>query len=219
MTNPFYNPAEEKSITRSNLPHWSQDGKLHFVTFRLSDSIPQNRLEQIQRERQEWDRIHHQPYTDEQWQEYQYLFLRRIDEWLNAGSGECVLARPEYADIVQDALLYFEGQRYNLDYWVIMPNHVHVLLMPKAPCTLKEILHSWKSYTANRFMKLDGNKRQIWQHESFDHVVRSLAQLNRFRKYIVDNHNHSGGKSILSEKAIMWPKPLSLGNSSSSLRA
>jgi hypothetical protein len=162
MKNPFYNPEEEKSITHSNLPHWSQDGKLHFVTFRLSDSIPQNRLDQIQKERQEWEKNHQPPCTDEQWQEYQYLFSDRIDEWLNAGSGECVLARPEYADIVQEALLYFEGQRYNLDYWVIMPNHVHVLLMPLAPYTLKEILHSWKSYTANQFMKLDSKKRQVW---------------------------------------------------------
>ncbi|MEN6308899.1 MAG: transposase [Anaerohalosphaeraceae bacterium] len=203
MINPFYNPAEEKSVTHSNLPHWSQDGKLHFVTFRLSDSIPQNRLEQLQGERQEWEKNHQQPYTEAQWQEYQYLFSDRIDNWLNAGSGECVLAQPEYTEIVQDAMQHFEGQRYNLDYWVIMPNHVHVLLMPMAPYTLKEILHSWKSFTANQFMKLDPKNRQVWQHESFDHVVRSPAQLSRFRKYIVDNHNQSGGKSMLSEKAIM----------------
>ncbi|MGH2272716.1 transposase [Anaerohalosphaeraceae bacterium U12dextr] len=203
MINPFYNPAEEKQITRSKLPHWSQHGKLHFVTFRLSDSIPQHRLEQIQRERLEWKKNHPLPYTDEQWHEYQSLFSSRIDEWLNAGRGECLLARPEYADIVREALLYYEGQRYYLDYWVIMPNHVHVLLMPLAPYALKGLLHSWKSYTANRFMKLDGRKRQIWQHESFDHIVRSPAQLNRFRKYIVDNHNQSGGKSILSDKAII----------------
>ncbi len=86
----------------------------------------------------------------------------------------------------------FDGQRYELDQWVIMPNRVHVLMAPKEGFALEEILHAWKSFTAHAINQLLSRQGQLWQRESFDHLVRSPAHLERFRQYICDNPGKAG---------------------------
>ena len=68
-----------------------------------------------------------------------------------------------------------------------MPNHVHVLVCVGAKMKLSKVLHSWKSFTAHELNKLLGRRGTVWQDESFDHIVRSLDQLNHFRSYIGEN--------------------------------
>jgi REP element-mobilizing transposase RayT len=200
--NLFYSPTQDTLVTHGNLPHWTQRGKLHFVTFRLADSLPKERLEELHLERQKWESHHSQPYSEEDWQEYHRLFSERTENWLDAGHGKCLLSKPQYAQLVAEALRHFESQRYFLDHWVIMPNHVHVLLMPIEPYTLEHILHSWKSFTANKFIKLRLHIGQFWQHESFDHIVRSERQLEHFRQYILDNYNKTSGVALISTDRI-----------------
>jgi REP element-mobilizing transposase RayT len=91
------------------------------------------------------------------------------------------------AGIVHSALRYFEGQRYVLDEYVVMPNHVHVLVKPLPGHGLVAILHSWKSYTANQLNRRLGRTGQLWQHESYDHIVRSEAAREVIRRYIREN--------------------------------
>ncbi len=199
----FYSPVQETIVTQGNLPHWTQQGKLHFVTFRLSDSLPRERIEQIHRERLLWEEKHPLPYSEQDWHEYHCLFSERIETWLDAGCGECLLSRPEHAGIVVDALRHFERHRYLLDHWVVMPNHVHVLVMPIEPYRLETILHSWKSFTSNAINKLRHRQGQLWQHESFDHIVRSERQLERFRKYIEENRANANGQAVMSNDRIV----------------
>ena len=92
--NLFFEPNKQTHKTRRNLPHWTQLGKMYFVTFRLADSLPQKRLEQIQQERKIWSACHSKPYSEQEWQEYHRLFSERIEHWLDAGHGECILAQP-----------------------------------------------------------------------------------------------------------------------------
>lgn len=200
--NPFYNSIEDKIITCGNLPHWTQQGKLHFVTFRLADSLPEERVQQVQQERQKWIALHSLPYTEQEQHEYYRLFSEPMENWLDAGHGECLLSKPEYAEIVAGALNHFEQQRYILDHWVIMPNHVHVLLIPMGSHTLENILHSWKSFTANTINSQRGTNGKFWQHESFDHVVRSEKQLSHFRQYIIDNWTQAGEKALISIRKL-----------------
>ena len=77
------------------------------------------------------------------WQEQKELFnwyAERVDAYLDTGRGDCWLQRPEVAAMVAGALRHFEGQRYSLSAWVVMPNHVHAVLRPESPHTLSEIL-------------------------------------------------------------------------------
>ncbi len=176
-------------IKHGKLPHWTQDNAWYFVTFRLADSIPIQKLEQLQSEREMWLRNHKKKegneYTkEEQLKEYDYLFSERIENWLNAEHGKCVLKDESNAKIVSDALKYFEGKRYELDEWVIMPNHVHVLLKPLGNYKLSDIVHSWKSFTANKINKNLNTNGQLWTHESYDRIVRNEKAFRAIENYI-----------------------------------
>ncbi len=73
-----------------------------------------------------------------------------------------------------------------------MPNHVHVLVRPYETYGLKAILQAWKSFTAHAINKHMGRRGPLWQKESFDHIVRSAAQLERSRQYIRANPEKAG---------------------------
>ena len=162
--------------SRGALPHLKREGASYFVTFRLAGTLPREVLLELKREREailEQAMARNRPLT---WQEQQELFnwyADRVDAYLDAGHGECWLKRPEIAALVANALRFFEKQRYTLPAWVVMPNHVHVVVRPEPPHTLSAILKSWKSYTAvhgNRLLNREG--RPFWQSESYDHCCR-----------------------------------------------
>ncbi len=127
---PFLNPAGEIARHERNLPHWQQDGVWQFVTWRLADSLPQSKLAQWQAERNAWLARHPEPWDDVTKKAYRARRRARLNEWLDAGYGSCVLRRPDCAEVVAGALRYFHGNRYVLGAFVVMPNHVHVLFRP-----------------------------------------------------------------------------------------
>src|SRR5262249_41895915 len=118
----------EFDITRRHLPHWRQEDKTYFVTFRLADSIPATKLSKLESDREAWLKHNPEPWTEVQRRQYYERFSAKLDEWLDAGSGSCVLKDERSAKVVADALKHFEGQRYKLGAWVVMPNHVHALV-------------------------------------------------------------------------------------------
>lgn len=89
---------------------------------------------------------------------------------------------------------HFDGKRYELGEYVIMPNQVHLLVTPKGGHRLREIEHSWKSYTAKEINKLIGRWGTVWQEESYDHIVRSIEQLDHYCRYIRYNPLKAGLK-------------------------
>jgi adenine-specific DNA methylase/REP element-mobilizing transposase RayT len=183
----YFDPNEPIANLSGNLPHWRQEGVTYFVTFRLADSMPQEKLREWEEERGAWLKEHPEPHDEETRKEYYRLFPERFQNWLDAGYGECLLARPEIKEMVENALSHFEGKRYHLDEYVIMPNHVHVIVTPSEENNLSEILHSWKSYTAHEINKRLEHRGAVWQKESFDHIIRSPQQVERVRQYIREN--------------------------------
>jgi REP element-mobilizing transposase RayT len=184
----YFHPSTEIDIHTGDLPHWEQGAVWYFVTFRLADSLPQSVVNELKEERERWKQSHEQDnLTPAQLAEYHRLFSGRYEALLNAGSGSCVLRDPAIAKVVDDALRHFDGQRYELDEYVIMPNHVHVLVKPRPGHRLVDILHSWKSFTANLINKRLGKTGQFWQHESYDHIVRHDRAMNAIRRYIREN--------------------------------
>lgn len=182
-----FDPRQPTQITERNLPHWQQEGTAYFVTFRLGDSLPQSKLKQWKEEREQWMRQNQPPWTEQQHRDYAERFPKRLNEWLDAGEGSCLLAQEKPAKIVEDALRHFDGERYLLDEFVIMPNHVHVIFLPMAGHNLSGILHSWKSFTSHTINKELNRKGNLWLDESFDHIVRSFEQLEFYRAYIREN--------------------------------
>lgn len=193
----YFNPLSEIDIrTSGNLPHWEQGPVWYFVTFRLADALPRGVVQEIQRQREQWRLTHDlKNLSAEKLAEYHRLFSQRYDALLDAGGGSCVLRDPVNADIVHGALRFFAGERYTLDEYVVMPNHVHVLVKPQPVHGLVDILHSWKSYTANQLNRRLGRTGQFWQHESYDHIVRGDRAMEAIRRYIRENPAKVAGAS------------------------
>ena len=202
----FFNPLTEIDIrTGGNLPHWEQGSVWYFVTFRLADALPRAVAEEMKQQREYWRRTHDlKNLSREELAEYHRLFSERYENLLNAGSGSCVLRDPKNAEIVHGALRFFDNQRYVLDEVVVMPNHVHVLVKPRVGYGLAGILHSWKSFTANQINRKLGREGQLWQHESYDHIVRSELAMQAIRCYIRANPTKAGGAS--SSLLLTHPK-------------
>ncbi len=194
-----FNPYQDIHQTRrKNLPHWTQDGCTYFVTFRLADSIPQSRIKEYEALRQKWEEHHQPPYSKKEQERFNELFSDRVNEWLDDGAGSCCFRDPVLSKIVADTLTHFEGERYLLDAWVVMPNHVHVLVTPLNQNPLADILHSWKSFSANAINRKLGETGPLWKKEYYDHIVRNRDEWVRIRKYIQANPAKAGIRVIHS---------------------
>lgn len=177
--------------TRGYLPHLKREGAAYFVGFRLADTLPREVLLRLKQERDailEQAKANRAPLTLAQQEELFFWYCEKVDAYLDAGHGECLLRQPDLAELVANAFRYFEGERYEVSAWVVMPNHVHVVVWPRAPWTLSQILHSWKSFTANEAHKrLERQRRGFWQKESFDHLIRNDEDMARCCAYTVNN--------------------------------
>lgn len=184
---PFF--QREAEVTRYSgwLPHWRQSNRLYFVTFRLGDSIAQPVLKKWRAERKLWLDLHPEPWSEADLREYHKRFTESMARHLDAGAGACLLKDPAVSQIVENTLRHFDGDRYQLGDYVIMPNHVHVLVRPSENRSLEKILHSWKSFSAHEINNLLKQTGPIWAEEYFDHLVRNENQLNALRTYIQDN--------------------------------
>jgi len=191
-------PRREISTkSRHNLPHWTFNGAVYHVRFRLHDSIPANVRNDLLRERIIiLDRLRERGRTLTRIDKRLLIsaYNRRVDRTLDEGFGECWLNDRSIARMVADSIKYFEGRRYWLYAWVVMPNHVHCLVQPHEGVELSEVMHSWKSYTSNKANSMLDRKGKFWQRESFDHIMRSAEQLVRCMKYIERNPEKAGLK-------------------------
>jgi putative transposase len=125
--------------SRGYLPHYDDDEKIQHVTFHLADSLPSDVVHRMDAELKalppEKRDVEHR---------------KRVEAWLDASHGSCVLRQPRIAGMVEDSLRSFDGQRYYLLAWVVMPNHVHVLFQPAKGGSVAKIVASWKRFTATQ---------------------------------------------------------------------
>jgi REP element-mobilizing transposase RayT len=169
-------------------PHFDGGAIPQFVTFRLAGTVPQAKLAS-------WKRLLEQGrITNDE-------LRNRVEAYLDAGHGDCWLNDPRIAELVQDALRFFDGPRYRLHGWVVMPNHVHALFTPLTGYSVASVVGSWKSFTskrANTFLDRDG---QFWQDDHFDRFLRNLDQFESTLWYIA----HSPVAARLCARPEDWP--------------
>ncbi|MFK7852389.1 MAG: transposase [Akkermansiaceae bacterium] len=183
----FLNPYKAIERHQGNLPHWQQEETMLFVTWRLQDSLPKAVVEKIQVRRTRWITTHPQPWDEPTFREYNRLFTLRIEDLLDDCHGSCLLRDPGNSTIVANALLHFHTERYTLDTFVIMPNHVHVLLGPIGENKLGDIIGSWKRFSSREINKARGETGALWQREAWDRLIRSQRHLDWTRQYILKN--------------------------------
>ncbi len=200
----FFDKRAELTITYRNRPHWKQPGKVHFVTWRQADSLAKVQLEQIWRDREEWNSKYGMqdiitlPFEAQR--EHHRLFRARVERWLDAGAGSCALRIPEAREVMVETLHLFHDKRYRLGSFAIAGNHVHVLVVPFPGHDLSAIMHSWKSYTAKAINKMLRRTGTFWKEESFDHVVRSAEHLARHERYIA---RHAEQGAYVEERRLI----------------
>jgi len=199
---PFYSPNSKTDRHRRNLPHWQQGEAWCFVTWRLGDSLPAGKLQQWHDEKEQWLKFHPEPWDDATEEEYHERFSQQIDEWLDQGAGSCLLRDPANAKTVADALRHFDGERYELASFVVMPNHVHVLFRPLSGHLIPEIVKSWKGFTAREINQRMGTKGALWQEEYWDRLVRSERHFLKYADYIRENPV----KAKLKSGFVAWEK-------------
>ncbi|MFA5206685.1 MAG: transposase [Lentisphaeria bacterium] len=124
-----------------------------------------------------------------------------MEAWLDHSHGACVLADPALRHEVEACLRQFDGERYRLHAFVIMPNHVHALLEPLPGNRLDTLLHGIKGVSARRCNECLGRNGTFWMDESFDHIVRSEAQLTHYLDYIRKN---PGKAHLPAEKVTVY---------------
>ena len=194
-----YDPSHPVDRHRLHLPHWRQDQRTYFVTSRQADSIPDTVREEWFSRRSAWlaqrgISPEHGPdqLPEDERNDYHRRFTARFHELLDAGYGECLLGRQEFARILIDLLIEGHDARYHLDAWVMMPNHFHVLVEPLEGQSLGGIVKGWKGASARFIHRSLGRSGSFWQAEAFDHIVRSEKQLLHFRRYIAENPMKAG---------------------------
>jgi 1-hydroxy-2-methyl-2-(E)-butenyl 4-diphosphate synthase len=216
--------------TSTNFPHWRVPGATYAVTFRLVDSLPPSTLDDYrQKQSMLLDRLDAAVSKAGSRNSLATVMAIRseladlqgslIEPALNLGYGDCFLNRREIAEIVLAALRHFDGSRYILHAWAIMPNHVHVVLTPENDEKLEKILHSWKSFTAKKANEIIGRSGGFWQEEYYDHVVRDGEDFRNQVRYVVENPSKGGASREWtgSRYGVTWGEVLGAGRSKHSL--
>lgn len=168
--------------SRGYLPHCDTPGLFQAITFRLADSLPTEALARLT-----------QAADTEKCQ--------KIDVFLDAGYGACWLKEPEIASIVENALLHWDGQRYRLLAWCVMPNHVHVLIETRDDWPVPGLVQGWKSFTAKAINRHLGRTGAVWMLDYFDRFIRDDHHLAAVITYIHGNPVKAG----LVPEEREWP--------------
>ncbi|MEW5979982.1 MAG: transposase [Acidobacteriota bacterium] len=170
-------PRNKEWYSRGYLPHFDHANVVQMITFRLADALPRHLLDQL-------DKL--------VIKENDPIRRKRIEACLDAGHGRCALHDPRVGSLVEETLLHFDGQRYRLIEWVVMPNHVHLLAEFLTGFLLPEVLQSWKSFSAHEANRILGCSGRFWQEEYFDRYIRDGVHFENARRYIRENPVHAG---------------------------
>jgi putative DNA methylase len=170
---------------RGYLPHFDAPGVTQFVTFQLHDAFPVTR-------RAEWETILREPDDSAK--------RKKLEAWLDRGHGECRLRHRNVAELVGQILFAADGRDYRLQAWVVMPNHVH-LVVDVWNVPLAKLIGGWKgrsSRLANVLLRRSG---QFWQEDYYDTLIRDEAHLKRAIRYTEQNP----AKAFLVKAVRDWP--------------
>jgi REP element-mobilizing transposase RayT len=115
------------------------------------------------------------------------------------------LTEPKVAPLVTSALKYFDGDRYLLFEYTVMPDHLHFIIKPLEvdgkTLTLAKILHGLKSFTAHEINKLLNRSGSLWEDGGYDHIIRNRLDYEEKARYIFMNAKNAG----LVDDPVDWP--------------
>ncbi len=179
----------------ARLPHWTKETATYAVTFHLADSLPKSVADSIRFERKdifETAARMKRPLTRREQARLQELYSTKLQSRLDEGRGKSWMREDRIARIVAEAIAFFDGDRYRLLAWCVMPNHVHAVLQPLPGHELPAILHTWKSFTAKQINRAVANNGQLCEAEYYDHLIRGERDLQSQINYVLGNPRRAG---------------------------
>lgn len=191
-----------REIYRRNLPHIQPRGAAFLVNFRLAGSLPTEVVEKLRTESIELevklatikDQQEKRQFRDK---EQRKLFGKWDEALHKSKTGPFWLKDECIAQIVVKSIMYHNGEWFDVLAYCIMPNHVHLVLIPyessdTADYSLAKIMHNIKRNSANHANKILGRTGIFWQHESYDHFARDEKELERIINYVLYNPVKAG---------------------------
>jgi len=200
LQTPFLHPQRPIDKHRNILPHWHQDGVWCFITWRLADSLPQEFIQSWMNERDAWLRDHAKPWEPDVEAEYHQRLSERYLDLLDQGFGSCLLRQKVCAEVVEQTLHFFDGVRYALKSYVVMPNHVHVLVRLHDGWPLERIVQNWKERSAKAINAVLGSTGTVWQKGYFDRLIRS----ERYWEFVDGYIRHNPERARLRDGFCFW---------------
>ena len=172
------NSKHKQWYSRGYLPHFDNKDTLQFITYRLADSLAQSHLQQL-------DKLKDNPNIDNEKRAH-------IEQCLDSGYGSCILKNKNIAQIVINTWKHWDGQRYQLLNWVVMPNHVHIFLKQFDDYPLNEIIGSWKSFSAKMINNEQKTSGSVWAKGYWDRYMRDEEHCINTNDYIDNNPAKAG---------------------------
>jgi len=176
----------EARFYRRYLPHFDAGGILQMITYHLADSLPASVIRQLEIEMRALPAPQRESFRRD-----------RIEYWIDAGLGSCILKEPEIARLIIDNWKFYEGNRYDIVAFVVMPNHIHILICVYGCVPLFRIVQSWKGYSGKKIQERFNSKgipdyttaagNQVWHREYWDRVIRNHRHLCNAVRYIYEN--------------------------------
>lgn len=191
MQSPFLDRVADIEVSYDGvLPHWHQQGKMQYVTFRLADSLPQTKITELNALKEDFEAKNPKPWDDHTTLVYQCLISAAIERMLDRRWGSCVLRHPDVRKHVEEKIEFFRGERYDIIAYVIMPNHVHLLLLMLNDYNVYEVVRSIKKFSAMSINREVFSAGRLWMRSHFDRMVRSEDHLKHCVNYIRNNPRH-----------------------------
>ena len=175
--------------TGGYLPHWHQEGCIQFVTFRLADSLPREKCEDLINELTRFNEKYPKPWNEDIKSKYRTIIGPLEERLLDNGYGSSVFRDECNRKILRESIMHYDTIKYEILAYVIMPNHVHLLIQPLNDETIGKIVGAIKSFTAIRINRNLNHSGNFWQKESFDRMVRNINELRDYVEYIRQNPN------------------------------
>ncbi len=198
-----------------NSPYCSQPGSSYFITYCLNDSLPNRVIDQYLREQEAWRvRIHYERAqlgdlaedTEKECEAFQLKAYRSFEAILDEGHGSCVFKDPIQRQVVAEALLQLHGDRYLAHGFVVMPNHIHLLVKPLDGQSPENLLILWMRAVAQRMGQDVKAKGGLWHVDTWICMIRNEEHWLRAMRYTLKNPERA--KLLHGQSTFWWDSDL-----------
>ena len=181
--------------TVGRVPEWTLDRAIYHVSLHLADSVPASEREAwiaLRTELAAKAKSESRPLTANESDMLNALYSERVEKYLAAGYGACLLRNPKAADSLLGILEHGNGRDYALHCLAIMPNHLHVIVQFAESDKLRPALEQWKRISSHRINRVFGRNGQVWTNGSYTRIIRTRDEYARQVSYVVANPEVAG---------------------------